>query len=173
MKQNIKNWLSAAAEALLILLILYVVCFPAKVDGSSMEPGIFDGDTLCISRLAAWMGWYDTGDIITFTKEVDGESIDMVKRVIALEGDTVGIENGVVTVNGKELEEPYAAGETEGIVWMTVPVGEVFVMGDNRSCSTDSRFFGTIRADDVQGKVIFRLLPLSRWGLLEEKAALD
>ncbi len=168
MEQNIKSWLSAVVEALLILLILYVVCFPAKVDGSSMEPGILDGDTLCISRLAAWMGWYDTGDIITFTKEVDGKSIDMVKRVIALEGDTVGIENGVVTVNGKELEETYIAGETEGIVWMTVPPGEVFVMGDNRPASTDSRTFGTIDADDVQGKVIFRLFPLSRFGPVGE-----
>ena len=168
MEQNIKSWLSAVVEALLILLFLYVVCFPAKVDGSSMEPGILDGDTLCISRLAAWMGWNDTGDIITFTKEVDGKSIDMVKRVIALEGDTVGIENGVVTVNGKELEETYIAGETEGIVWMTVPPRGVFVMGDNRPASTDSRTFGTIDADDVQGKVIFRLFPLSRFGPVGE-----
>ena len=99
------------------------------------------------------MGWYDQGDVVTFSQQINGEKIVMVKRVIALEGDQVAIHDGVVTVNGQTLEEPYAQGITEDDLDVTVPVGEVFLLGDNRQKSTDSRAFGSVPMAQVQGKV--------------------
>ena len=168
MNKSIKNWISALWEAVLILLILYFVCFPARVEGSSMEQTLHHGDTLLICRVAAWMGWYDQGDVVTFSQQINGEKIVMVKRVIALEGDQVAIHDGVVTVNGQTLEEPYAQGITEDDLDVTVPVVEVFLLGDNRQKSTDSRAFGSVPMAQVQGKVFFRILPVTRIGFLTD-----
>ena len=100
MNKSIKNWISALWEAVLILLILYFVCFPARVEGSSMEQTLHHGDTLLICRVAAWMGWYDQGDVVTFSQQINGEKIVMVKRVIALEGDQVA----TITTNYGDIQ---------------------------------------------------------------------
>ncbi len=89
----------------------------------------------------------------------------MVKRIIATEGDHIRIlADGGVEVNGARLQEEYIHGRTDGLVDMTVPRGTVFVMGDNRGESFDSRNMGAIPCEDLKGKVFFRLFPLEGFG---------
>ena len=87
----------------------------------------------------------------------------VVKRIIATEGDHIRIlADGGVEVNGARLQEEYVHDRTDGLVDMTVPRGTVFVMGDNRGESFDSRNMGAIPCEDLKGKVFFRLFPLGR-----------
>lgn len=108
-------------------------------------------------------GKYETGDIVMFHYyDADGGKT-VVKRIIATEGDHIRIlADGGVEVNGARLQEEYVHGRTDGLVDMTVPKGTVFVMGDNRGESFDSRNMGAIPCEDLKGKVFFRLFPLGR-----------
>ena len=162
MRTFVKNWLEAAIEAVIIIVILYFLCFPVKVEGSSMEDTLWNHDRVAICRIMAMVGAYETGDIVVFQTDLNGQSEKLVKRVIAKEGDTITIEDGCVWLNGTLLDETYAKGVTEGSLSLTVPEGEIFVMGDNREHSTDSRSFGTISEKDVQGKVLVRFYPLNQ-----------
>ena len=156
---ELKEWLHAAAEAALILILLFIFLWPAKVEGVSMSPSVNDGDRVLICRFAAFMGLYGRGDLVVF----DDDSYDenMIKRIIAVEGDTLHIDNGMVYVNGELLDEEYANGFTDGDIYMSIPSGTVFVMGDNREKSIDSRVFGTVNKKDIYGRVIGRFYPLN------------
>ena len=133
------------------------------VDGSSMNPTLWDKDRLIITATAKNIEY---GDIVVCSQPNPMEKT-LIKRVIATEGQTVEIdfENGIVRVNGNILHEPYIADPTtlyEGMNFpQTVPKGCIFVMGDNRLHSTDSRsdMVGFIRTDYVMGKVLFRMSP--------------
>lgn len=133
------------------------------VDGSSMNPTLWDGDRLIITATTKNIKY---GDIVVCSQPNPMEKT-LIKRVIATEGQTVEIdfENGIVRVDGNILNEPYIADPTtmyEGMNFpQTVPEGCVFVMGDNRLHSTDSRsdMVGFIREDYVMGKVLFRMAP--------------
>ena len=92
----------------------------------------------------------------------DDYTENMIKRVIAVGGDTLHITDGNVYVNGELLNEEYAEGYTEGDVYMVIHEGSVFVMGDNREKSIDSRFFGTVSTDDIYGRVLIRFFPLNK-----------
>ena len=102
---------------------------------------------------------YEKGDLVVFDDE--DYSQNMIKRIIAVEGDTLHIADGKVYVNGEEIEEDYAEGYTEGDVYMVIPQGCVFVMGDNREKSIDSRYFGVVNTDNIYGRVLMRFFPLN------------
>ncbi len=155
-----KDWLQSFIEAGAIMLILFVFLWPAKVEGVSMSPSVNNGDRVAICRLAAKAKLYGRGDIVVFNS--DDYTENMIKRVIAVGGDTIHITNGLVYVNGELLEEDYAHGYTDGDIYMSVESGHVFVMGDNREKSIDSRSFGTIEADDIYGRVILRFFPFNK-----------
>ena len=91
----------------------------------------------------------------------------MVKRVIAVGGDYIEIADGNVYVNGEMLDEDYIAGSTYGDIKLNIDNDQIFVMGDNRERSTDSRYFGTVDRDDVFGKVIMRFFPLNKITIFE------
>ena len=112
-----------------------------------------------MSRFAAMQGQYEKGDIVMFHYYDGTGDKTVVKRIIAMEGDTIRILEDGVEVNGEIIEEPYAEGGTDGLVDMTVPKDTVFVMGDNRETSFDSRNMGAIPCDDLKGKVFFRVHP--------------
>ena len=100
----------------------------------------------------------------------DGTNKDLVKRVIGVSGDTIKIKDSKVYVNGKELNEPYIHDEiTEGDIDTVVPENSVFVLGDNREISLDSRYeqVGFINESDILGKVFVRLYPFNKIGLLD------
>lgn len=154
------------------ILVLTLICRTGVVDGSSMIPTMHHADRYVISDL-----FYtpDQGDIVVFRPEMKGEDELWIKRIIALEGQTVYIDPNTyqVFVDGQLLEEPYLEGmgtipkTTENPI--TVPEGCVFVMGDNRAISLDSRYeeVGCVKISQLAGRVILRFWPLRDFGICE------
>ncbi|MCD8054618.1 MAG: signal peptidase I [Lachnospiraceae bacterium] len=152
----------AAVAVLIATLFLPVL----QVSGSSMEPTLEDGDIIVLVKT----GNFETGDLVGFYYQ----NKLLLKRVIAGPGDTVDIdEEGNVYVNGELLDEPYltdkALGETDREYPIQVPEDRYFVMGDNRTTSIDSRStaIGYIEEDQIVGKVILRIWPLSQISLIQ------
>ncbi|MCD8322255.1 MAG: signal peptidase I [Oscillospiraceae bacterium] len=165
------EWIQCLVLALIACVLLFVfVARVIDVVGYSMVPTLDDGDKIIITR---WAGDYEQGDIVVLRKETLREE-PIVKRVIAVEGQTVDIDFtlGIVYVDGVALDEPYVNELTytqedfEGPI--TVPEGCVFVMGDNRNNSTDSRDarVGCVDTRYIMGKVVFRIMPLSKMGAI-------
>lgn len=165
------------------LLLRTFVIGAYYVPSGSMLDSIREGDLILGERVTlAWDG-PDPGDVVTFDSPLAvGETL--VKRVVAVGGQTIDLRDGVVYVDGEALEEPYvridqSTGEPErtdslsglagsaGISYpYTVPEGTIWVMGDNRTNSKDSRFFGPVPLDDVTSRVLFIYWPLSHAGTL-------
>lgn len=152
-----RGWIHLALEIVAILvviiLILYICWGITTVSGSSMYPTLHNGDTVVYSRLDRH---FETGDVVLI-KRPDDEVF--VKRVIAVAGDTVVIEDGKLFVNGKEIETKQAIGETirtgEDVTYpYIVPENSVFVIGDNRENSEDSRSFGAVDVSDISGRLV-------------------
>ena len=159
MVEKIKEWGKIVLEAAVIIVVMFYFCWPARIAGSSMNPGLEDGDIVFTNRVSAMRESYERGDVVLFDyRDEEGEKT-LVKRIIAMEGDTLRISPEGVEVNGELLDEPYIAKETTGLVVMTLKKGQVFVMGDNRTESYDSRNMGPIAKESIRAKVYFRLLP--------------
>ena len=170
MAAPVYDWLSAMIVALTVLVLLFTFCFRiVGVDGESMVPTLQDGDRLVlISAVHTYAG----GDVVVvdrYTKE------PLIKRVIAVAGDTIDIRSDyTVMINGQILQEPYIQGNTvlrdfSGPI--TVPDGYLFVMGDNRSVSLDSRSaeVGLVSVKDVVGVARLRIWPLKRFGAVGQE----
>ncbi len=167
--QNIVEWYEALifALAFLVLLFTFVVRVVA-VNGSSMVPTLNSGDRLLVQSSLFQV---ERGDVVVIDSYIDYGK-PLVKRVIAVGGDRVDInaETGEVFVNGQLLDEPYIAEATRQKGDMefplTVPEGYLFVMGDNRMHSTDSRYqdIGFIDERDILGQVLYRIYPCSAIG---------
>lgn len=157
-KDIIKDWIYTILQAGGILLLFFIFAWPACVDGRSMEPTFNDGDRVLISRFLIWTGNYDKGDIITF--DYGEKSLNLAKRIIAMEGDRLEIKDGFVYVNDEKLAEDF--GYTDGNIDIEIPEDCVFVMGDNRKDSKDSRSFGVVNKEDIYGRIIARFYPLDK-----------
>lgn len=186
-KARIKSILSTIAvlliAPLLALTITAYVFQSYEVDGPSMQTTLQNHDRLIIwkfartwSRLTGNDYTPNRGDVIVFIKkglyEDNGnKEKQLIKRVIALPGERVTVKDGRVTVYNTEHPNgfipdatlPYGdvINNTDGNVDITVPAGEVFVCGDNRANSLDSRYFGPVPDEDIVGKLVLRILPLS------------
>ena len=170
--QGMLEWYEALISAALVLVLVFSFVFRIiQVDGSSMVPTLTNGD-----KLIVWGAGYtpERGDVVI----VDSYTTygkPLVKRVIAKGGDTISIdyEAGTVTVNGELLQEDYIAEPTylgyDVTFPYTVPEGTVFVMGDNRNNSLDSRssYVGCIDERDILGKVLVCFLPFSDFGVVK------
>lgn len=171
-KKEIFEWVKVFALAIVFAFIITQFIKPTLVRGDSMYSTLEEGDYLIINRMSYKFKDPQRGDIIVFKSDLqqdDGSSKDLVKRVIGVSGDTVKIENSKVYVNGEELVEPYINDEvTEGDIDTVVPENSVFVLGDNREISLDSRYdsVGFIDDSDILGKVFIRLYPFNKIGLL-------
>ncbi len=161
--QQNKNWLdwydSIVFAAVVIMLLFTFVARNVRVDGHSMDPTLSNGQRMFISSLPYTPHY---GDIVVID-QYTSHGQPLVKRVIGMGGDTIDIdfESGIVYRNGEALEEPYTAEPTylwEGVDFpLTVPERELFVMGDNRNNSSDSRDpgIGCIDVRNVLGKKLF------------------
>jgi len=134
-----------------------------------MQDTLKVGDRVLVNKLSYQFGDIDRGDIVVFHKpDRAGESDvdDFIKRIVGLPGETLRAVDGVVYIDGRPLEEPYLADGTvtNQLTEITVPEGHVFVLGDNRSLSRDSRFFGPIPMDSIVGEAFVRLWPLGSFG---------
>ena len=173
----------AFAAALLIKTFLLQAFY---IPSASMEPTLRAGDRVLVEKLSYRFGNPEQGDVVVFEKDVavpvpeDGSFIedigdgirslfgfptegtqDFIKRVMAVSGDTIEGRDGIVYVNGQAVEEPYLPDGTAtgDFPLYTVPQGEIFVMGDNRGNSDDSRGFGGVPADDVVGRAFVLIWP--------------
>ena len=172
-KDNIKEWIKDLGTAVIIALIFLQLITPTLVREHSMENTLFQNDYLIVSRRHySWFGQnVERGDIIVFDSDLTtqfGFKKMLVKRIIGIPGDTVSISNGKVYVNGTETDQSYTKdGYTAGaMAEVTVPEGCIFVLGDNRQNSTDSRreSVGFVPISKLRGKVVLRLFPLNRAG---------
>ena len=160
------EWVQALVCSVLAVVVLFTfVIRLIGVDGHSMVPTLQDGDRLLVLNSMLYDD-YQYGDIVVLRKDTFMEE-PIVKRVIATAGQTVDIDfaNGIVYVDGEALDEPYINEPTytdEGTQFpLTVPEGSIFVMGDNRNRSDDSRNaeLGTVDTRYVIGKAVFLLFP--------------
>ena len=140
------------------------------IPSGSMEHTLEINDRVLVSKFAYRISDVGRGDVIVFKnpKRLPGEPAQLIKRVAATEGDVIEAVDGRVQVNGQFVDEPYLAPGTmtRDLPRQTVPAGTVFVLGDNRTNSKDSRFIGPIEVDTVVGKAFFRIWPLNRLGRL-------
>lgn len=167
--QNLIEWAESIAGAVAVIVLLFVFAVqPANVSGISMEPTLRDGDKILL-RSALYEPSF--GDIVVIDSYNNYQET-LVKRVIGMEGDTIDIdfERGIVYRNGEALEEPYisALTMTAGDMHfpLVVPANSVFVMGDNRPYSKDSRYqeIGFVDERDIMGKAFFRMMPFGSFG---------
>lgn len=177
-KQKIK---SEVIEWVKILLTSFVLAFvitqfvrPTLVKGESMYPTLEENDYLIVNRISHKISGLEKGDIIVFSTNLmqdDGKGTkDLVKRVIATEGDHLKIENSKVYVNGELIDEPYIHDNyTDANIDIVIPENKIFAMGDNRENSLDSRHaqVGLVDEKDVMGKVMIRLFPFNKLGKVD------
>lgn len=162
-RSTVYTLLTVAAIAVLVATLLLPVL---RIYGSSMTPSLYEGDIVVSVKEMS----FDRGDIISFYYN----NKILVKRVIAFEGEWVNIdEDGNVYVNGALLDEPYVKekdfGECDITLPYQVPDGRVFVMGDHRATSVDSRSstVGCVFEEQVVGRILYRVWPLSQMGPVE------
>ncbi len=168
-KKEIEDWIVSIAIAVVVALVIRNYVFTlVKVDGPSMNPTLTHGDLLYTNR---FMYEPEQGDIVIFRPPHSPET-PYVKRVIAVAGQSVTInaQEHSVIVDGRILAEDYIKEPllSAGIMQypVKVPEGYIFVLGDNRNNSTDSRTIGLIPVENVIGKATFRILPVSQMGSL-------
>lgn len=145
--------------AVLLLLALAEFASPTRVSGRSMEPTLSTGNIILVDRFTPHVRPPQNGDIVLVTQGSD----ELIKRVVATAGQWVGLADGFLTVDGVTLDEPWvneAAIDSTYFGPVLVPENSIFVMGDNRGESIDSRYFGSFPLDDVQGYLRLRAWPL-------------
>ena len=193
---EIFSWVLSLGVALLVaLFIISNIVSMTMVMEQSMEPTFSQGDRLIVNRIGYYFTDPQRGDVIIFDKnpierglvrnminEINdirnsfrfrltgaAEKNLLIKRVIAVGGDQVDLIEGQVHVNGERLDEPYLETMTysRGETSWSVPEGKLFVLGDNRENSLDSRVLGFIDTEQVKGKVVLRIFPFSDFGSID------
>ncbi len=151
--------------AALLFLVVNLVTARIRVEGSSMEPSLHDGEMVVVNRLAYRWSMPGRGDIVVFRFPLD-PSRRFIKRVIGLPGDSLEARDGLVYVNGTPLDEPYiAAAPRYAGAWL-VQADELFVLGDNRNNSSNSQNWGPLPIAEVIGKAVLVYWPLPDVGVI-------
>lgn len=161
--EEIKDWvISIIIAIVLAFFIRHYIVELYMVEGPSMRPTLQNGERLVVNKFIYRFNKPEKGEVIVFRYPRD-PSRDFIKRVIAIPGDTIEIKDGRVFVNGQLQNEPYILDKTRGSYPLSkVPEGHVFVMGDNRNNSEDSRFkdVGFVSYELIKGKAIMIFWPL-------------
>jgi signal peptidase I len=172
-------------ETLVLTLVIFFViqnfvAQPYQVQQNSMERTLEPGQYVLVDKLTPRWDAYSRGDVIVFNPpgSLTDDPTPFIKRVIGLPGDTVELRDGKVYVNGVDLGEHYLFANGAGVqeptqpspgdqdTWV-IPEGQLFVMGDHRESSSDSRVFGPISVSDVIGRAFLRYWPISTLGILD------
>ena len=188
--RSVVEWIAVIGGALVVALVIKTFLIQAfYIPSGSMEPTLDIGDRVLVNKLSYDLHDVNRGDLVVFeANEGNGdcgqpvseaqadaaeEGIkDLIKRVIALPGDTIDLRDNHVVINDRILEEPYIADDAPTVPTgsiefpFEVPEGCVFVMGDNRTDSRDSRIFGPIDEDQIVGRAFVRVWPLNALGFL-------
>lgn len=155
-----------AAAFVLALLVQQFIVKPFAIPSPSMEPTLVEGDRVLVNRLVYHFRSPEPGDVIVFHPPDRPGSDPFIKRVVAVGGDTVAVHNGVLWVNGVAQAEPFIKEHPilEDFPEITIAPGHVWVMGDNRNNSGDSRVFGPVSEDAIMGEAFAVYWPLSHLG---------
>lgn len=164
LSKTVKSVILDIIIAVCIALVITIFIRPTLVKETSMTDTLQPNDYLIVSKQAYSFGEPKRGDIIVFKSELDLDEMhkkNLVKRIVGLPGETIEVRGGNVFIDGDLLEENYTLSDytTGEVEKMQIPSKHYFVMGDNREGSMDSRDFGTIKYDDIKGKVVLRLYP--------------
>jgi signal peptidase I len=166
---SLRAWLGDLLVSIVVSLIIILFLYqPVRVEGTSMLPRLEDEDRLFINKFAYQFEKIQRGDVVVFYYPHD-ESKSYIKRVIALPGDTLSIDHGVVSVNGKALHEPYVPDrykDDRSLPERVIPPNEYFVMGDHRTISSDSRDFGPVPRNLIYGRAAFVYWPVDQAGVV-------
>ena len=175
-RRSIVEWAVVLVGAIGLALIIKAFLFQAYyIPSPSMNPTLLEGDRILVNKLSYDLHSVNRGDLIVFsTPEETQSGDDLIKRVIGLPGEFVTVEDGRIEIDGGLLLEPYLPLGTEMNSFVNpincvnrpeepsgcrIPADHVFVMGDNRSNSRDSRFFGPVPTDDIEGRAFIRIWP--------------
>jgi signal peptidase I len=158
-----RRWLAIPAILVATAAALLAFASPFQIDGPSMSSTIQPGEMVLVDRVSTSLG-LQRGEIIIFHPPTNDPAVPYIKRIIGLPGDHVSIIGGVVFVNGQKLDEPYLAPNTTTTTSvydfeLTVPSGTVFVLGDDRPNSYDSRYFGPVPEANIIGQAWFAFIP--------------
>jgi signal peptidase I len=158
----------AAGIATVSLVVIYQPYQPVKIVGNSMTPLLSDHEAIVINKLVYYFEPIHRGDVVVFRYPPDA-SQSFIKRVVGLPGETVQIRQGLVFVNGNWIPEPYVSSQYEDLSDfgpVKVPSHSYFVLGDCRSSSNDSRVFGNVARQLIEGRAAFAYWPIDHFGLL-------
>ena len=170
--RNLVEWVAIVVGALAVALIVKTFFIQAFfIPSLSMYPTLHKGDRVLVNKLSYDFHDVHRGDIVVFSRppnEPPSAIKDLIKRVIGLPGDTIEAHDGAVFIDGKKLDEPYlvAGVTTDNLPRQKVPKDHVWVMGDNRGDSADSRVFGPITEASIVGRAFVRVWPLPDASLL-------
>jgi signal peptidase I len=164
-------WLIELGETVLPAIVIAVLinlflAQATRVYGSSMEPNLYTDQRLVVEKVSYRLHEPRRGDVVVLRMPERGPEL-LIKRVIALPGETIEVRDGQVYIDDKVLEEPYVSQRTSGrSTSVTVPEGHVFVMGDNRGASNDSRSFGPVSLERIVGRAWVSYWPVEYLGLV-------
>jgi signal peptidase I len=166
--RELREWFTAIAVAVILSLLIQNYAFAqVKVFNISMQNTLVQGQRLFEDKISYHITAPKRGEIVIINNRE--EHRNLVKRVIALPGETIDFRDGVVYINDSKLDEPYTKGLTFSNNFKTpyvVPADHVFVLGDNREHSEDSRAFGAVSYSDLDGRILFRVWPLDKFGAI-------
>lgn len=164
MNDKIKDIICYIVIIVVVLLIKQFVITPIKVNGSSMNNTLYDGDIMILNRISYRFKDIERFDIVVIKRE--GEYL--IKRVIGLPSEHVEYSNNKLYINGKIIEEKFTHKSTDDYILNDeIPSGYYFVVGDNRTYSLDSREIGLIEENEILGKTSLVLFPFKRFGIKE------
>ncbi len=163
------GWARDLAVSLAISAFIIVFLYqPVKVEGTSMLPGLVDQERIFINKFVYHLEPIERGDVVVFRYPADPNK-SYIKRVIAVGGDRVRIDEGRVYVNGRRMRENYVPTQfrdDRSYPETVIPEDSYFLLGDHRSSSSDSRDFGPVERQYIYGKAVFVYWPVARLGLL-------
>jgi signal peptidase I len=168
----VKSFLKDLIIAVFIAVVIIQFIKPTIIKESSMQPTLYENDYIFLSKQAYNLfGDPEYGDIIVFHSDIEsenGKKKDLIKRIIGLPGDVISVTDGVVFRNDEVLKESYTMEDytTGQVMEYEVPDGMMFVMGDNRRVSLDSRSedIGAVSMDDIMGKAVWKVYPFKDFG---------
>lgn len=147
---------------ILVLVLRTYVFTPIKVNGTSMVPTLDGGEFMILTKYNK--NDLNRDDIVIVAIEHNDIKEDLIKRIIALPGETVSCKDGIIYVNSKKREEKYGKGVTNDFEKIKLGKNEYFVLGDNRETSLDSSEFGAIKKSQIKGKANFVVFPFDKFG---------
>jgi signal peptidase I len=165
--RSLVEWAAVIVGALVVALLVKTFLFQAfSIPSGSMQPTLRPGDRVMVNKLSYRFGDIERGHLIVFERPPSMPELatkDLIKRVIALPGESVEARDGVVHIDGAALDEPYLpeGTRTENLPLQTIPEGHYLVLGDNRGSSQDGRAFGPIAEELVIGRAFLRIWPVA------------